>query len=660
MKSIFKKILIVILILTTIFNIIVVIAFNQKWNSTNLDDLSLLNSKSNLKIYDKNRNLIANLSDIYTTYTPYNEIPIEMINATISIEDSRFFIHNGLDYEGIVRAIMINLKNQKFSQGASTITQQLIKNIYLSNEKNLERKINEAILALKLENVICKEDIIAAYLSNVLFGGKIYGVSMASKYYFNKELSEISLKEASLLAGLIQLPNYYNPFNNYDEAVKRRNLVLSKMLEYEYISEFEYNNVINTELSSYLNKGEINNDIGIYSSYIDYVLDTVSNEYEIDLYNGNIDITINARGDIQNYIYQIMNNKYNSFPDDVMKCGIVVLDNQNGEILGICGTRESGLRNLNYATDIYHQPASLIKPILSYAPAIEYLGYLPQTQILDEPYKYKTGQIVNNWDNRFLGYISLRYALSDSRNIPAIKLYNKLGEQLSWKFANKVGLINRDGFSHESMAIGGFNQGFTVLEMANAYMTFPNMGYYQKVSAIKKIKHSIDQELIIDNKKEKVLSLETSFLINDILHDVLSGTKYDLKHTFLSAKTGQSNYDKATREKYNIPTNSTKDSWAIGYTKDLTVAVWVSYDKLSSNTYLTPKTKNIPIEIMHQILEKFSLNNQYYLLPENLELKNVSIINGLIYEPFTNKIVKDYFYKGFIPIDRENLEYDKI
>lgn len=660
MKSIFKKIFIIILILTTIFNIIVVIAFNQKWRNTNLGDLSSLNSKSNLKIYDKNGTLIANLSDIYTTYTPYNEIPIEMINATISIEDSRFFTHKGLDYEGILRAITINLKNKKFSQGASTITQQLIKNIYLSNEKNLERKINEAILALKLENVLSKEDIIAAYLSNVLFGGKIYGVSMASKYYFNKNLSEISLKEASLLAGLIQLPNYYNPFNNYDEAVNRRNLVLSKMLEYEYISEFEYNNVINTELSSYLNKGKINNDIGIYSSYIDYVLDTAINEHKIDLYNGNIDITINVRGDIQNYIYQIMKNKYHSFPDDVMKCGIVVLDNRTGEILGICGTRETGLRNLNYATDIYHQPASLIKPILSYAPAIEYLGYIPQTQILDEPYKYKTGQSVNNWDNRFLGYISLRYALSDSRNIPAIKLYNQLGEKLSWRFANKVGLKNRDGYSHESMAIGGFNQGFTVLEMANAYMTFPNMGYYQKASAIKKIKHSIDQELIIDNKREKVLSDETSFLINDILHDVLSGTKYDLKHTFLSAKTGQSNYDLTTREKYNIPANSTKDSWAIGYTKDLTVAVWVSYDKLSNNTYLTPKTKNIPIEIMHQILEKFSLNNQYYLLPSTLEFKTVSIINGLIYEPFNNKTVKDYFYKGFIPMDKENLEYDKI
>lgn len=657
MKSIFKKIILVLLIITTILNTVMVISFVYLWNTTNITDLSLLYPKNNIKIYDINNIELANLSETYNSYTPYELIPKDIINATLAIEDSRFFEHKGIDYEAIARALVNNLKSKGYSEGASTITQQLIKNVYLSNEKTIERKITEAILALKLENILSKEDILASYLSNVLFGGRIYGIKLASKYYFNKELNEIKLVEAALLAGLLQMPNYYNPFTNYDIAVKRTHLVLKSMLDNEFISEKEYNNAINIELSTLLEMGKINENIGIYASYIDYATNLALDKYNINLNQNDVEITIGVDSEIQNHVHQIMKNNYNNFPDDNLKCGIVVLDNDTGNILAIGGNRSDGMKNLNYATDVYNQPGSTIKPILSYGPAFEYLNYFPQTQILDEPYYYTSGQQVKNWDNKYIGHTSLRYALSNSRNIPAIKLYNKVGHDLAWKFAESIGIKNKENYTYEAMAIGGFERGYSVLEMTNSYQAFANMGVFIEASPIIKIKEN-DKEIIVKNEGKRVFSKETAFIINNILHDVLRYTGYDLTHTFLSSKTGQTNYDLATKIKYNIPENATKDSWCIAYTKDITVGTWVSYDKISSSQYLLPHTKNIPIDICIMILNKFSKNALYYEVPQNLKLQEVDIINGLIYEPDKYNNVYDYFYKGFIPLSRENLDYD--
>lgn len=662
MKSIFKKAIFIFIIILTIFNTFIMVSAIILWNKTELKDLNKLYPDSNTIIYDTNGNEIANLSTIYSEYTPYDEIPDCLINAFISIEDSRFFSHKGVDLKALTRSIYVNIKNKNATQGASTITQQLIKNIYLSNEKSIERKISEAILSLKLERVVDKKDILASYLSNILFGGRIYGVKMASKYYFDKELKDVTTKEAALLAGMIQMPNYYNPFTNIDASTKRRNIVLKSMYEQNYISLDEYNEIINIDVSTYIKKGEINDNIGIYSSYIDYVLEEYEKEYELSLLNNEAKITVNVDANIQKKVYDIMNNKYLNFPDDLVKCGIVVIDNKTANILAIGGSRESGMRNLNYATSVYNQPGSTIKPILSYAPAIEFLGYQPLTQILDEPYRYSDGMQVNNWDNRFLGNISIRYALSNSRNIPAIKLYNLVGNDLAWEFANRLGLTNRDGYTHESQAIGGFSTGFSVLEMTNSYIAFPNMGKWKKASSISKI---ISNKITYTNKDDfkTVMSPSTAFLINDILHDVLKGSEYDLENSYLSSKTGQSNYDYKTRMKYNIPYDSTKDSWIIGYTNEITVGVWVGYDDIKMGYYLTPKTKDISLDIAKLILKEFGgTNNSPYVMPTNLKVLNVEVINGLLYnvKSMNKNVKKDYFYIGFTPLLRDNLDLNKV
>lgn len=662
MKTIFKRIFLILIILLTIFNTFITVSAIILWNRVEITDLTKLYPLSNTTIYDKKGNLIANLSSIYAEYTPYEEIPTDVINAFISIEDSRFFSHKGVDFKSLLRSIYVNLKNKDFVQGASTITQQLVKNIYLSNEKSVERKINEAVLALKLERIMDKKDILASYLSNVLFGGRIYGVKMASKYYFNKELRDLEIKEAALLAGMVQMPNYYNPFINYEAATNRRNLVLKRMYDEKFITIEQYNENINIELSTYIEKGEINDNIGIYASYIDYVLTEAEENYKVNYLNSETKIIINVDNNIQKSVYDIMNNKYKHFPDDLLKCGIVVIDNKTADILAIGGSREAGMKNLNYATNVYNQPGSTIKPILSYAPAIEYLNYQPLTQILDEPYNYSDGMQVHNWDNRYLGNISFRYALSNSRNVPAIKLYNLVGEKKAWEFANRVGLINRDGYSHESLAIGGFSKGFSVLEMTNSYIAFPNMGKFKKASAITNLT-SNNHTHKNNNEFETVMSPSTAFLINDILHDVLKWSEFDLPDSYLSSKTGQSNYDYSTRIKYNIPFNSTKDSWSIGYTSDITVGVWTGYDDIKSGKYLTPKTKDIAISIMKFILDEFGGKNKNpYQMPNNLKWMSVEVINGLLYnvKGINKNVKKDYFFQGFTPLLRDNLDLGKI
>ena len=659
MKFIFRKIFLILISLMTIFNTLITIYLINLYHKTELDDISLLYPKTNSKVYDTNGNLLVDLSSKYTSYSTYSSIPSDLINAFISSEDSHFFTHNGVDFIAILRSLIENIKNQGYSQGASTITQQLIKNIYLSNEKSIDRKLNEIILSLKLENILTKEDIIACYLSNVLFGGRIYGVKMASKYYFNKELDELNLVECAFLAGMVQMPNYYNPFNNIEGANNRKNYVLKRMYEEGYLDIDTYNLSTSDDLTNHLNKGVINENVGIYASYIDYIGKELSEDYGLNLYKDNISITINVDNEIQNYVYQILNNQFDTFPDDNLKAGIVILDTKTSNILAIGGSRENGLRNLNYATDVYHQPGSTIKPILSYAPAIQYLNYQPLTQILDEPYYYNDGMLVNNWDNRYLGNISLRYALSNSRNVPAIKMYNLVGSDKAWRFANDLGLINRDGYSHESLAIGGFEEGFTVLEMTNSYIGFSNQGKYRKATGINYVIKD-KQTIKVDNPYKQVMSEETAFLITDILSDVLKGTKYDVTQTSYSSKTGQSNYDYQTRIKYNIPTNSTKDSWIIAYTPSITVGIWCGYNDLRNGQYLTPQSKDIPIKMMKMIMDNFGGENEWYKVPDNLKLMDVQIINGLIYQKGNNKSIRDYFYTGFTPLSRENLDYDKV
>lgn len=603
------------------------------------------NSSSPIYIYDNDNNLVTTDS-YYYTYVSITEISSNLLNAVISIEDKNFYSHIGISIPRIISSTLTNLKEGKIVSGASTITQQYVKNTYLTNEKTYERKINEVAIAIELEKRYSKDQILEAYLNTVLFGGNVYGIEMASLYYFNKKPIDLTVNESAVLAGMIQLPNYYNPFNNYEMVNKRKNLVLKRMLEEKYIGTDEYNTYINQGVEKILNKGFINKHINYLSPYLDYLYQTIPNDNnKITKINTYLDTSI------QQELYNILSNEYNLFNDDNLNASIVVLDNKSFGIKAIAGNRNFSQKVLSYASDVKLQPGSTIKPILDYGPAIEYLNYNPATVIIDEPYNYKTGESLKNYDSRYLGPITLRKALSGSRNIPAVKLFNEVGYEKAFSFASKLGL-EIPSVIYEADSIGGATNGYTLLSLANAYQAFANLGYYKKCSAYKFITYELETKYNDDDAK-LVMKPTTAFLINSILHDVFKNSTFNVSSTYLMAKTGQTNYDKNTQKKYSIPSNATKDSLLIAYTKDITIGIWVGYNKIEKGQYLDYYKKNIPKNIMKILMDKYALDNQYYEIPQGIVKEYITIHNNEAYLAKNNGYY-EYFQDGSQPFSYPN------
>ncbi|MDE6655593.1 MAG: penicillin-binding protein, partial [Anaeroplasmataceae bacterium] len=484
-------------------------------------------------------------------------------------------------------------------------TQQYIKNTYFTNEKTFSRKINEIAYALELEKKYTKDQIMEAYLNTVLFGSNIYGIKMASKYYFDKEPKEITTNEAAILAGMIQLPNYYNPLKNPEASNTRKNLVLKRMYEENYISQEEYDSLKEISVEDIVHKGFTNQKITYLTPYIDYLFGSIpQNSDTITSIKTYLDTNI------QKTLYSIMNNDYQLFNDEELNCAIVVLDNETYGVKAIAGNRSYNERVINYASDVLLQPGSTIKPLLDYAPAIEYLNYTPATIIKDEEYSYKNGTKIKNYDNNYLGAITLRKALSDSRNIPAVKLFNEVGYERAFDFVKNLGIEKTDTI-YEADAIGGASRGYTLLSIANAYQAFANLGYFKKATPYKEIDYELSTYKN-DASAKLVMKPTTAFLINSILHDVFKGSIFDQKSTYMMAKTGQTNYDQATIQKYHLPSNATKDSLLIAYTKDLTIGVWVGYEKITDGKYLDYYKKNIPRSVMKLLLDTFAKKGLYY------------------------------------------------
>ncbi len=622
MKSFFKIIFRTITVFIFIITIIISIAGGILFYKTSNANLILKQGYTPVKIYDKNENVIST-ENCYYSYTSIQDISEHIIHAFVAIEDRDFYKHHGFSTRRILKALSNNLTNKNMSQGASTITQQYVKNVYLTNEKTIERKVNEIALAFELEKRYTKDQIMEAYLNSILFGGNIYGIKMACLYYFNKNPKDISISEAGYLAGMIQAPNYYNAYKNPKEATKRKNIVLKCMLEEGYIDTSQYNNETKINLESLLADKEIKTSSNYLSSYIDYIYDSIDptkdSIREIHTY---LDI------DIQKELYRIINNDYNLFNDNNLNCAIVVLDNETYGVKALIGNRITNQRVINYAYDVKLQPGSTIKPILDYAPAFEYLSYSPATIIVDEEYTYQNGVNINNYDHSYLGAIPIRKALSDSRNVPAVKLFNLIGYEKAFEFAKNIGIESEE--IYEADAIGGAKNGYTLLSLANAYQAFANLGYYKKATGIDSIVY--DNYTNYNNTLPKLaMKPTTAWLINNILHDVFKGSSYDLKNTYLMAKTGQTNYDTQTLNKYGIPYGSTKDSLLIAYTKDLTIGVWVGYNTITSTNYLDRYKKNIPRNIMRILFNKFAKDNQYYEEIEGITKQYIIISKDKVY-----------------------------
>ncbi len=636
MKSIFKIIINTITLFIFIILSIISIAGGILFYKASNAFLPLRQGYDEFLIYDNDNNLVSSNNKNYS-YASLADIDQNIINAFIAIEDKKFYKHNGFNTNRIIKTLFNNITTGK-SAGASTITQQYVKNVYLTNEKTIERKINEIVLAIEIEKRYTKDQILEAYLNSILFGGNVYGIKSACSYYFNKTPNSISISEAAYLAGMIQAPNYYNAYSNLLEANKRKNVVIKEMYNEGFISYDEYQKEINISLNSLLAKNNSSNSY--LSGYLDYIYDSINSYNEINKIYTYLDTRI------QKDLYDIVTNKYDLFNDDNLNCAIVVLDNKTYGIKAMIGNRNQSQRVLSYAYDVLLQPGSTIKPILDYAPAFEYLSYSPATIIDDSEFIYSDGNILRNYDHQYLGNITIRKALADSRNVPAVKLFNLIGHDKAFSFANKLGIYSSEYY--EADAIGGAKNGYTLLSLANAYLGFANLGYYKKASAIKEINYNTYNYINNENPK-LVMKTTTAFLINNILHDVFKNSSYNLDNTYLMAKTGQTNYDSITLKKYNIPDGATKDSLLIGYTKDLCIGIWVGYNYIDNNNYLDRYKKNIPRSIMKLILGKYAQDNLYYDDIDGIEKRYIKIIDNKAYLAKDNGYY-EYFIAGTEPL----------
>ena len=576
-KKITKYLFVSAIILLVIAVLSGTIFYHKTTHSLKLNDekLGTLKLANNLEIYDING---EKLSVSYETFVNINKLSSYTKNAFISAEDKRFYSHNGVDYIRIAGAIISNIKSKSFSEGASTISQQLIKNTQLTSEKTLKRKLKEIKLTKQLENKYSKHEILEMYLNNIYFGNGCYGIENASKHYFGKSSTKLTLAESALLAGTINAPSIYDIEDNPQKAKQRRNLILNLMLKHGKITKLEKIKAENEEIN--LNLTDIKSNGYVLSEIIKEAC-AVTGKTENQLKSASYKIHTYYDSKLNN---QIKNNIKSNFSniESNPKTATIVIDNKTGGIVSITGNK------LTHTSK--KQPGSTIKPILVYAPLIESNKISPATKILDEKININ-GYSPENADKKYHGYVSVREALKNSYNIPAVKLMAELGVTNAHNFANKLGIYLTENDQHLAIALGGLSKGITLKTLTDAYSAFANNGEFQTSKYIKKI--TFNGTEIYTKKKQSIeaMSPSTAYLITNILCDTSkSGTGKRLKDFpfEIATKTGTVGIQNSTKN---------SDAFSISFTTNHTVLSYLGETQMPENingaTHPTIINKNI-------------------------------------------------------------------
>lgn len=599
MNKILKTILVLLILFFTSSIIAVFFVFNWA-RSLPVPDFESFNERKiiqSTKIYDRTgEKLLYDIhKDIKRTVISYEEISKNIKNATIAIEDSNFYQHKGVSITGIIRSFLINLSNGKLrGVGGSTITQQLIKNTFLTTEKTFTRKLKELVLALKMEKYFSKEEILTLYLNDNPYGGSVYGIEAASKSFFGKNSKDLTLAEASYLAALPQAPSYYSPYGSHqDELEKRKNLVLQQMLDLGFISEEEFEQT-KEEKVEFLSKPEK----GIEAPhFIMYIKSYLEEKYGKDLVEqGGLKVITTLDLDLQKEAEKMAEEyaKTNKEKFNAENVGIVGMDPKNGQILVMVGSRNyfdeeyDGKFNITLAN---RQPGSAFKPFV-YATAFK-KGYTPETNVFDlktefnsscnpdgtpipglteEDECYQPG----NYDNVFRGPVTLRNALAQSINIPAVKTLYLAGIEDSFDTAERLGITTlTDPYRYGlTLVLGGGE--VSLLEMTGAYSVFANDGIKNPTTGILKIEDSegnIIEEF--SNKESYVLEKNVARQINDVLSDNIARTPAFGEYSYLYFPEREVGVKTGT-------TNDYRDAWIIGYTPNFALGVWAGNNDNSS------------------------------------------------------------------------------
>ncbi len=519
------------------------------------------------------------------------QLPKHLPDAFVATEDKRFYRHHGFDLHGICRAAVKNIKSHSLKEGASTISQQLIKNTHLSQEKTLKRKLKEIKLTRQLEKKYSKSQILETYLNTIYFGHSCYGIADAARFYYGKDADQLTLAESALLAGLIKSPNNYSPFNSQENAFQRRKVVLELMLEQNLISKPQHEAAVNAHLPSTYYK----NDNNFYANQCLKEMDRILEKADVPI-NGKIEIYTYFQPQIQ----LIMEKEAKPLTCDKT---ILVINNETHGVEAFLSTISPTPR----------QPGSLIKPLLIYAPAFENGVLSPISPILDERTDFGD-YAPKNYHNEYNGYVSARTAIAKSLNIPAVKTLNALGFEAINDYAEKLSLPIPETDQNLSFALGGMTHGYRFKNLADAYTTFANDGFFAPSNFIKEIKIDGKSVYQVKIEKQSVYSPETAYLITDTLQTtVREGTAKKLRDFpfEIAAKTGT-----VGAKSGNI------DAYTVAYTTEHTIGVW-----LGNADYSTIDTSggNLPCSICHKIAQTLyqSHTPQHFDQPVGVKSYNV-------------------------------------
>ena len=556
---------------------------------------SKLVATTSSKIYDNKNELIADLGAERRVNTQANEIPTDLVKAIVSIEDHRFFDHRGVDTIRIMGAALRNLQGQGGLQGASTLTQQLIKLTYFSTstaDQTLSRKAQEAWLAVQLEQKATKQEILTYYINKVYMSNGNYGMQTAAENYYGKDLKDLSLPQLALLAGMPQAPNQYDPYSHPEAALERRNLVLSEMKEQKYISAEQYEKAINTPITNGLQSLKSANSYPAYmDNYLKEVIDQVEQETGYNLLTTGMEVYTNVDKNVQQRLWDVYNtDEYVAYPDDEIQVASTIVDVTNGKVLAQLGARHQSSNvsfGINQAVETNRDWGSTMKPITDYAPALEYDIYDSTASIVhDVPYNYPgTDTPVYNWDRSYFGNITIQYALQQSRNVTAVETLNKVGLDRAKTFLNGIGIDYPD--MHYANAISSNTTesdkkyGASSEKMAAAYASFANGGIYHKPMYINKIVFSDGSSKEYSDPGTRAMKETTAYMMTEMMKTVLAyGTGRGAYLPWLpqAGKTGTSNYTDDEIENYIKNTGYVApDEMFVGYTRKYSMAVWTGY-----------------------------------------------------------------------------------
>ena len=555
---------------------------------------SKLVATTSSKIYDSKNELIADLGAERRVNAQSNEIPIELVNAIVSIEDHRFFNHRGIDSIRIMGAFLRNLRSNGL-QGGSTLTQQLIKLTYFStssSDQTISRKAQEAWLAIQLERTATKQEILTYYINKVYMSNGNYGMQTAAQNYYGKDLKDLSIPQLALLAGMPQAPNQYDPYSHPEEATERRNLVLSEMQKQGYLTAEQYETAINTPITDGLQSLKGSNTYPPYlDNYLKEVIEQVETETGYNLLTTGMDVYTNVDQDVQKRLWDIYNtDEYVYYPDDELQAASTIVDVTNGKVIAQLGSRHQSSNvsfGLNQAVETNRDWGSSMKPITDYAPALEYGIYDSTAYMLkDAPYNYPGTNIpLYNWDKAYFGNISLQYAIQQSRNVTAVETLEKVGLDQAKTFLNGLGIdyptmVYANAISSNTTE-SNRKYGASSEKMAAAYAAFANGGIYHKPMYINKIVFSDGSSKEYADPGTRAMKETTAYMMTEMMKTVLAyGTGRGAYLPWLpqAGKTGTSNYTDDEIENYIKNTGYVApDEMFVGYTRKYSMAVWTGY-----------------------------------------------------------------------------------